>query len=289
MLTNHGGDYPYKMTELYNLIELNQKHYSRWVKSNLIESFYPYKDYKEITQVPDNQSLPLVASEFKAGKYRTEYILSKRTAEELALLSKTPKGKILRKWLLDLKDKVESNELLTLEQVYFLIDLVNAFSFVVNQKAIEESHQKRYIEKYLDSHGRIDIHYIYAQFHIYRNEALNISQDQIHERVLRFCDDENRMISKGTKRQILAILDKYALIGNAAFDFMATIDKPHNISINVGEMVKGMAKHMNVQIRQENTADLFNEEMKLNTTIMTQVNPFINNRKLQNRTKTKLS
>lgn len=281
MLTNHGGEYPFKMAELYDLIELSPKHYSRWVKLNLIESFYPYKDYKEV--------LSLVATTPKGGQVRTEYILTKRTAEELALLSKTPKGKILRKWLLDLKDKVEANELLTLEQVYFLIDLVNVFSFVVNQKAIEESHKQRYIEKYLDSHGRIDIPFICSQFHIYRNEALDISPEQIKERVLRFCDDENRMISKDTKREILAILDKYALIGNAAFDFMATIDKPHNVSLNVGEMVKGMAKHMNVQIRERNTADLFNEEIILNPTIMTQVNPFIDNRKLQAKIKAKLS
>jgi phage anti-repressor protein len=281
MLTNHGGEYPFKMTELYDLIELSPKHYSRWVKLNLIESFYPYKDYKEV--------LSLVATTPKGGQVRTEYILTKRTAEELALLSKTPKGKVLRKWLLDLKDKVEANELLTLEQVYFLIDLVNVFSFVVNQKAIEESHKQRYIEKYLDSHGRIDIPFICSQFHIYRNEALDISPEQIKERVLRFCDDENRMISKDTKREILAILDKYALIGNAAFDFMATIDKPHNVSLNVGEMVKGMAKHMNVQIRERNAADLFNEEIMLNPTIMTQVNPFIDNRKLQAKIKAKLS
>lgn len=289
MLTNHGGEYPFKMTELYDAIGLVSSNYKRWITNNLIDSFFPFKDYKEITQVPDNDHSSQRRVGSIGGVFRTEYILTKRTAEELALLSKTPKGKILRKWLLDLKDKVEANELLTLEQVYFLIDLVNAFSFVVNQKAIEESHKQRYIEKYLDSHGRIDLPFICSQFHIYRNEALDISPEQIKERVLRFCDDENRMISKDTKREILAILDKYALIGNAAFDFMATIDKPHNVSLNVGEMVKGMAKHMNVQIRERNTADLFNEEMRLNPTIMTQVNPFIDNRKLQPKIKAKLS
>ena len=211
MLTNHGGDYPFKMTELYDLIELSPKHYSRWIKLNLIESFYPYKDYKEV--------LSLVATTPRGGQVRTEYILTKRTAEELSLLSKTPKGKILRKWLLDLKDKVEANELLTIEQFYFLIDLVHAFSFVINQKAIEVTHQQKFIKNYIDNNGRFNLKFAFAQFHNYRNEILNIEPDTISERILRFCDDENRMINpEQSKRKILAILDKYALIGNAAFD-----------------------------------------------------------------------
>jgi phage anti-repressor protein len=290
MLTNYGGDFPFKMTELYEKIELSPKHYSRWVKLNLLSSFYPFKDYKEITQLSDNQSLSLVESEFKAGKYRTEYLLTKRTAEELALISKTPKGKELRKWLLDLKERVESNELLTLQQVYFLIDLVNAFSFVVNQKAIEESHKQRYIEKYLHRNGRIDLQFICQQFHLYRNEALDISPETIRERMLRFCDDENRMISPNkNKREILAILDKYSLIGNAAFDFMATIDKSDKVSINVSEMVKGLAKQMNAEIRETNSADLFNDEMFLNPVIMREVTPFVNNRKLKESIKQQLN
>ena len=41
-----------------------------------------------------------------------------------------------------------------------------------------------------------------------------------------------------------------------------------------GETVKGLAEHMNAQIRQKNENDLFNEEVYLNPIIMRQVNPF---------------
>lgn len=262
MLTNHGGEFPYRTTELYNNLGLTPTKYLSWVKRNLITSFKPAIDYI---------SLDMMSSEKTRGNFRQEFAITKRTAEELALLSRTEKGKILRNWLLDLKDKVEANELLTLEQVYFLIDLVNVFSFVVNQKSIEETHKLTFINDYIDKNGKVSIQRICQEFHIMRNKALDISPETLKERVLRFYDEENQLVNKKTKREILSVIDKYALIGNAAFDFMASINKPEKANF-VGEMVKGMAKRMNVEIRQKNEADLFNEEKDLNFKILSVVN-----------------
>jgi phage anti-repressor protein len=272
MLINYGGEFPFKMTDLYDKLELSPSQYNRWTKANLLESFYIELDYEAV--------LDMMSSTPKGGKLRQEYRLTRRTAEELALLSRTQKGKELRKWLLDLKDKVESNELLTLEQVYFLIDLVNAFSFVAHQKAIEESHKQSFINNYIDEYGKVNISEICSKFNYLRNEILDISPDIIKERILRFYDEEKRLVNKKTKREVLAVIDKFSLVGNAAFDFMASIQKPLDTASKVGEMVKGMATRLNIEIRDKNEADLFNDEIKLNPTIMQKVNPFIGKPKL---------
>lgn len=279
MLTNHGGEYPFKMTELYDKLELTPSSYSRWVKQNLIESFYPGMDYVLLGIMPSNRT---------KGHPRQEYELTRRTTEELALLSKTKQGKILRKWLLDLKDKVESNELLTLEQVYFLIDLVNVFSFVVYQKAAEERHKQIFINDYIDNHGKINISRICQEFHVMRNEILGISPDEMAERVLRYFDEEGRLANKKTKREVLGIIDKYALIGNAAFDFMASIHRPYDTAVKLGEMVKGMAARMNIDIREKNEADLFNEEKDLNVGVLRKINKYTGKPGLDDSIKEKL-
>lgn len=289
MLTNYGGEYPYKMTELYEAIGLNSSNYKRWVKNNLIESFLPLKDYKEVTQVPDNHHSSLGRMGSSDGVFRTEYLLTKRTTEELALLSRTQKGKELRSWLLDLKDKFESSELMTMKQFYFLMDLVRAFSFVVNQKAIEEAHKQKFIYDFIDKQGRFNIKQMAAQFHIYRNEMLGISPEQIEERVLRFCDEEQMLIDKDSKREILAIIDKYSLIGNAAFDFMSFINKTESIALDVSEKVKGIAEKMNIEMKNENKADLFGEELELRADIMFHVNPFVKDKSLRSAITEKLN
>ncbi|HEY1054764.1 MAG TPA: antA/AntB antirepressor family protein [Emticicia sp.] len=279
MLTNHGGEYPYRMTELYEKLELAPKAYARWVKLNLLESFYPAKDYLVVNTM---------LTTAKGGHKRQEYELTARATEELALLSKTKQGKALRKWLLDLKDKVEANELLTLEQVYFLIDLVNVFSFVVYQKAAEERHKQIYIENYLDTHGKINIAKICQEFNLMRNGLLNISPEAMAEKVKRFFDEEGRLADQKTKRGVLGVIERYSLIGNAAFDFMASIDRPYETAIQVSDMVKGLADRMQVEIRDKNEADLFNEEKDLNFNVLRKINPYVGKAKLNESIKEKL-
>jgi phage anti-repressor protein len=269
MLTNYGGEYPYRMTELYDAIGLNYGNYSRWVKMNLLDNFFEDADY--------TNSLFMMKSEFKAGKFRQEYHLTKRTAEELALISKTPQGKLLRRWLLDLKDSVENYDYLSLKQVYFLIDLVHAFSFVVNQKAAESAHKDKFINDYYNPDGRISVERICQRFHIMRNAALGISREEMNERVLRFWDEDGRLlnIDKQTRRDILAVISKFELIQHGAYDFMSSIGKPSEVALKVGSIVKEMATRMDVEMKQNNEEDLFSSSLDLNPAIMRNIEQHI--------------
>ena len=66
---------------------------------------------------------------------------------------------------------------------------------------------------------------------------------------------------------------------------MASIGRSDNISLSVAEKVKGLAQKMNTEIRETNEADLFNDELYLNPTIMKEVNPnILNSLKIKKRT-----
>ena len=273
MLKNHGGEFPYRMTELYQKIGLVPTTYEDWIKSNLLDIFEEGFDFRLLTFVGIENS----------NQYCQEYELNRGAAAQIAILAKTPQGKQLRKWLLDIQEAVSNYEYLNLKQVYFLIDLINAFSFVTNQKAIENAHKDTFINDFIDKNGKVSPDKIYAKFHTYRNKALNIEPETMKERVLRYYDEENQLVNKETKRDILAIIDKYSLIGNAAFDFMSSIGKPSEIALKVGKIVKDMADKMNVEIRHKNVPDLFHDEIvKVNKAIDQQITPYLETAKSLN-------
>lgn len=252
MITNHGGDFPYKVSELYDKLGLAKSSYSRWLKTNLLDEFYEDLDYVGFLVIG------------KVGKPTFDYLLKKRTAEELSLLSRTPQGKALRKWLLDLKDEVENYERLTHEQVLFLIDLIKVFSFVTHQEAAQTAHLNTFVSDGADE----DQGNIYAKFHLMRNAVLKISPEQIKERVQRFYDEENKLINKTKRRDILAVINKYELIGHASFDFLKSIGKPSEVAIKVMGIVFKMAEKMQPNMKQSNKEDLFDKRVPLNETII---------------------
>lgn len=255
MISNIGGDFPYRMMELYDKLNLAQSNYGRWVKSNLLENYFEGLDYIIIIKEYSKRS---------PGQQAQDYLLKRRTAEELALLSRTPQGKELRKWLLDLKDEVENYERLTHEQVLFLIDLIKVFSFVTHQEAAQTAHLNTFVSDGIDE----DQGNIYARFHIMRNAVLKISPEQIKERVQRFYDEENKLINKTKRRDILAVINKYELIGHASFDFLKSIGKPSEVAIKVMDIVFKMAEKMQPNMKQSNKEDLFDKRVPLNETII---------------------
>jgi phage anti-repressor protein len=262
MLQNYGGAFPYRMTELYKVLGLKDSNYNRWVKSNLLENmFEDGTDYKTV--------LFTMKSTPKGGQLRKEYELTRRTVEELAILARTKEGRILRTWLLDLKDAVENYDYLSLDQVYFMIDLVYAFSFVNNQVAAEKTH----LQMFVDSRGGVATERICQQFHIERNKALKFSKDDLEIRIKRYYDEENKLVNKTRKRDILAVINHFELIGHAAFDFMKTVGKPSEMALKVGEIVTEIASRSNAQIRPANEVDLFNDKINLNPVITNRLAP----------------
>ena len=271
MITNYGGEYPFKMTELYDKLGLHPARYSKWVKINLLGSFYEGENYNLILLNPR-------LSNPNRGRFRQDYALTKRTAEEMALLAKTPESKALRKWLLDINDAVENYEYLSQKQVLFLIDLINIFSFIKHQNAATTAHLNRFI----DDHGGAPNRWLCAKFHNMRNELLHISQEEIDERVKRYFDEEGRILDEMSKRDIIAVLNKYELIGHASFDYMKALGRPSQTALTVMEIVSKMVIRIQPAMKKENVDDLFGNKLELNPKLMKSLATRANNLQLLN-------
>jgi phage anti-repressor protein len=71
--------------------------FSSWIKAQLADMFTAGEDYGVFLKQNENPS---------AGRPLTEYALTLRCAQHIALMSRTPAGKAMRDYLLDLEQKL---------------------------------------------------------------------------------------------------------------------------------------------------------------------------------------
>jgi anti-repressor protein len=83
--------------ELYEFLELDKSQWARWTKKNIEEIFEENQEY---------QRLDIVSN----GNNTTEYILKLDVAKELAMLSRSEKGKEIRKYFIELEKAWNSPE-----------------------------------------------------------------------------------------------------------------------------------------------------------------------------------
>ena len=89
-VTEQNGEQLVSARELYEFLELDKSQWARWTKKNIEEIFEENQEY---------QRLDIVSN----GNNTTEYILKLDVAKELAMLSRSEKGKEIRKYFIELE------------------------------------------------------------------------------------------------------------------------------------------------------------------------------------------
>ena len=89
-VTEQNGKQLVSARELYEFLELDKSQWARWTKKNIEEIFEENQEY---------QRLDIVSN----GNNTTEYILKLDVAKELAMLSRSEKGKEIRKYFIELE------------------------------------------------------------------------------------------------------------------------------------------------------------------------------------------
>lgn len=141
---------------------------------------------------------------------------------------------------------------------------MKVFTYVPNQKAAQTAHENRFIE----DHGGETTNRIFIEFHKMRNKLLNIEPNQLKERVQRYFDEEGRLIGGKTKRDIIAVLNKFDLIAHRAFDYLKAMGKPSERALRVMELVKKVALEVELKMKQRNEDDLFDSKVPLDGLIL---------------------
>ncbi len=96
-VTEQNGEQLVSARELYEFLELDKSQWARWTKKNIEEIFEENQEY---------QRLDIVSN----GNNTTEYILKLDVAKELAMLSRSEKGKEIRKYFIELEKAWNSPE-----------------------------------------------------------------------------------------------------------------------------------------------------------------------------------
>ena len=96
-VTEENGEQLVSARELYEFLELDKSQWARWTKKNIEEIFEENQEY---------QRLDIVSN----GNNTTEYVLKLDVAKELAMLSRSEKGKEIRKYFIELEKAWNSPE-----------------------------------------------------------------------------------------------------------------------------------------------------------------------------------
>lgn len=220
----------------------------------------PFEDFDFYVQIEASKT---------ANKF---FFVSKELSKLIALNSNSEVKKRYIQWLLKNQSKVDSFDLMTIDQVLYIIDLINIFKYVSHQKAAEKYHRETSIKIQLAKNESMSVQLAAKIFNKYRTKALDINKDDLNTRLLRFFDENEKYSNPKNRRDIVYILNKFGLIKIAVFDFLKGAEKPSEIAIKVGELAMKMAERMDIEYRQENVPDLFMPEKEvLNQSIVDRI------------------
>lgn len=185
------------------------------------------------------------------GRPTKEYEFTIDSAKEACIVGDSKKSSILRKYLISLSNKVENSDLLSHEQVLYLVKLKEVFKYVSNCKEAEKIHMDKFVKQ---SHSRNP----FVDFHKMRNEILGLGQEEINTRLKLYCS-ENHVISKANNKiDKLALINKYEILRNGVWDYLTASENTQ--SMKLANLVSEMAKLENNTIYRKNEDTLFDKK-----------------------------
>ena len=125
--------------EIHIAIQSKNKNYTKWLNDKL--------DYADLKAGKDFFTLQLKSS---GGRPKTQYEFTLDAAKEICLLERNDKAKQIRRWLIDLSNKTETLELITVKQAAFAVKVINCLKYSENQKEAFNLHQNKYTDENID-------------------------------------------------------------------------------------------------------------------------------------------
>jgi hypothetical protein len=154
-----------------------------------------------------------------------------------------------------IEDQKHSFELLTHQQIIALVRLKEIFKYVTHQEIVEDAHKEVYASK---SASKLP----FADFHKWRNKILDISAEQIDERIKQYCIDNKIPLTKKMmnrpKREKIIIYDTYETVKIAVWDFLQM--KGEVNALNLANLVGDMIRTEKGEIQRANEDTLFTKK-----------------------------
>lgn len=160
-------------------------------------------------------------------------------AKHIAMIQKTPKGKEIRQYLIDMDKQVVQGALLSHVQMSALFDLCEILGYFTVQQSAESKHFKFYSE----NNDKKD-------WWKYRADVLGFSKKELEEILITLGEKYKN------QRQALFKIDRYELIRVAMIDLLMAMGKPKEYAINVSKFAKKIAEKIKPEVYDDSGMSL---------------------------------
>lgn len=241
--------------EIHTKIESKTKQYNIWALRAIKDA-----DLKE------NKDFCTILYESTGGRPRKEYEFTIDAAKEICLLERNNKGKQIRKWLIELSNKTENLELITIKQAAFAVKVINCMKYIENQKEAYALHQSTYFKKNIDIQ---DSRYIYSEFAKYRANIVGWDKTAINKAIDSFLNEHagyNRIkLDKANMQTKLSIMDIGEAIRVAVLDILYSKETDIDLANRFSILCKTLAKEMEIKPEKKNENNLFHQKQAIDS------------------------
>ena len=239
--------------EIHRAIESKLKNYSMWVKEKIF--------YADLQADKDFCTHSLKST---GGRPKIQYEFTLDAAKEICLLERNEKAKQIRRWLIDLSNKAENLELITVKQAAFAVKVINCLKYVENQKEAYKVHQTKFLAEKIDI---CNPKYIYSEFAKYRANIVGWDKTKVDEAIGKYLNEHsgyNRSkIDKSDMQTKLSVMDIGEAVRVACLDILYSKDTDEHLANRFSILCKNLAKEMQIVPERRNESNLFREKEAL--------------------------
>lgn len=206
--------------ELREVLEIKTR-FDKWIVRMFEYGFVKDRDYLAVVQKRPTAQ----------GNITTyiEYLLTKDTAKQIAMIQRSKVGKEIREYLIELDNKKEKGSLFSSEEILNLIDMIVASQFFEFREKARKNHLDVYVP--IKPKG-----YHYGNAKVTRNKVCGIDKNQLEKRL------NKHNIKYVSVDKCLIKVDKFELVRISVIDCMMHFGKSKEYAINTGNLAKEIAK-----------------------------------------------
>jgi len=232
--------------DVYEFVEVKSR-FNDWL-NNCIEA----------ADLKDGKDFYYFFSKSPFGRPSKECSFTIDAAKEVCLVSATAKGKALRRYFIDLGNKAENLELMTVKQAAMAFKVVSALRYVSEQKAAFEMHQNAYIA----ANDTTDKN-VYAEFAKYRAKIVGWDKAKIDEALNKYLQlnygYSKHLASSNTQTKLSAI-DLPEAIRVATLDFLSAKGENSEIAQRFATLCKNLAAELELKPEKNRMPNIFKEK-----------------------------
>jgi phage anti-repressor protein len=241
--------------DIHLAIESKNKNYRDWLNDKI--------QYADLKEEKDFFAILLKSS---GGRPKTQYEFTLDAAKEICLLERNEKAKQIRRWLIDLSNKAENLELITVKQAAFAVKVINCLKYVENQKEAYKVHQTKFLAENIDI---CNPKYIYSEFAKYRANIVGWDKNKVDEAIGKYLNEHsgyNRSkIDKTDMQTKLSVMDIGEAVRVACLDILYSKDTDEQLASRFSMLCKNLAKEMQIVSEKRNESNLFREKEALDS------------------------